>query len=381
MKIGFFTDGYLPQLNGVATSVDAWTRGLEKLGHEVYIIAPKYQNFKDKENRIIRLPSLKILDKPDIRLGFPLSRKSMSKIYKLDLDIVHATSGGSISTLGLIVARARKIPYVFTYYTRWNHFTHYFFKGKIVRPWMIEKASRIFCNKCDYIIVPMPKIKDELISFGVKKPIAVIPSGVDLAKFRKQEKGFLRKITGIKNGKILLYVGRLGKEKSVDFLLEALKQILDKDQTANLVLVGDGPEKNNLQELAEKLKISKNVYFTGLIDSGKMNKVYADAEIFVFASTTETQGMVILEALASGLPVVAVNDTVYNGVIKDKMNGVLVDNDPQKFAEECLKILNNSSYRQKLSDNASKSMQDFSISKTAQSFEKLYAKLIAKKNK
>jgi len=348
MKIGFFTDGYLPQLNGVATSVEAWSKGLGKLGHEVYIIAPKYQNFKDKSDKIIRLPSLRILDKPDIRLGFPLSAKSISKIYKLKLDIIHGTSGGSISVLGLIVARAKKIPYIFTYYTRFNHYTHYILKGKIIRPWMIKKATRIFCNKCDSVIVPMRKIKDELISFGVKKPIAVIPSGVDLDKFSQQKKGFLHKKTGIKNGKILLYVGRLEKEKSIDFLIKAFKIIWDKDKNTNLVLVGDGKMKENLERLAEELGVRKNVYFTGLIDSAEMNKVYADAEIFVFASITETQGMVVLEALSSGLPVVALNDEVYNGIIKDKMNGALVDN-YEDFTKACLEILDNDQYRKKLS--------------------------------
>jgi len=381
MTIGFFTDGYLPQLNGVATSVEGWVKGLEKLGHEVYIIAPKYQNFKDKSDRVIRLPSLKVLNKPDIRLGFPLSIDSISKIYKLKLDIIHATSGGNISTLGLIVARAKKIPYVFTYYTRWNHFTHYFLKGKIVNSKIVERVSRMFCNRCDCVIAPAPKIKDELISFGVKKPIVVIPSGVDIDKFRKQQKGYLRKKLSIENGKILLYVGRLEKEKSVDFLIKAFKLTHDKDPQANLVLVGDGKMKKSLEQEAQALGIRENVYFTGLISYREMNKVYADAEIFVFASTTETQGMVILEALASGLPVVAINDSVYDGIVKDKVNGILVDNTVEEFAQACLEIISNPSYRKKLSDSAVETMQEFSLSQTVQSFEKLYEKLIAQHNK
>lgn len=381
MKIGFFTDGYLPQLNGVATSVEGWTGALKKLGHKVYVIAPSFPNYKDEGEDIIRIPSVRLLKQPDIRLGFPLSRKSMAQIIKLKLDIVHATSGGSISTLGLIIARAKKISYVFTYYTRWNHFTHYFFKGKIIRPWMMEAASRIFCNRCDCIIVPMPKIKEELISFGVKKPIVIIPSGVDIDKFNNRKKGFLLRKTGIKNGKILLYVGRLEKEKSVDFLIKAFKIIRNKDQRTNLVLVGDGTMKESLEQLAEELGVRKNVYFTGLIDSEKMNKVYADAEIFVFASTTETQGMVVLEALSSGLPVVAVNDEVYNGIVKDKINGALVDNDPEKFAKACLEILSSSPYRKKLSENARKSMEKFSLSVTAKSFENLYKQLIQEHSK
>lgn len=378
MKIGIFTDGYLPQLNGVATSVDAWAKGLEKLGHEVYIIAPKYPNYKDR-SRAIRLSSFRVLKQPDIRLAGFLPIKSMLEISRINFDIIHGTSGGTISSLGLVVARLKKIPYVFTYYTRWNHFTHYFLRGKLISPALVEKASRIFCNRCDCIVVPTLKIKDELISFGVKKPIVVISSGVDIDKFKKQKKGFLRKKTGIKNGKILLYVGRLEKEKSVDFLIKAFQFIYAKDKEVNLVLVGDGTMKKSLEQFTEELGVRKNVYFTGLIDSGTMNKVYADAEIFVFASTTETQGMVVLEALSSGLPVVAVDDGVYNGIIKDKMNGALVNN-PEQFAKACLEILSNAPYGKKLSDSAIKTMKKFSLSSTAQSLEKLYEKLIVKDN-
>lgn len=376
MKIGFFTDAYLPQLNGVATSVEAWAKELGKLGHEVYVIAPKHPDYKDRDH-VVRLSSFRVLKQPDIRLALCLPIRSMIEISKIKFDIIHGLSGGTISSLGLIVARLKKIPYVFTYFTRWNHFTHYVFKGKLISPAIAEKASRIFCNKCDCIITPMPKIKEELISFGVKKPIAVIPSGVDIDKFNKKQKGFLRKKTGIIDGKILLYAGRLEKEKSVDFLVKAFQLIHAKDKKVNLVLVGDGTMKASLEQLAEELGIRKNVYFPGLIDSKQMNKVYADAEIFVFASTTETQGMVVLEALASGLPVVAVYDDVYNGIIKDKMNGILV-NDPEQFAKACLEILSNDQYRKKLSENATDSMREFSISSTAKSFEKLYKKLIHK---
>jgi 1,2-diacylglycerol 3-alpha-glucosyltransferase len=227
----------------------------------------------------------------------------------------------------------------------------------------------------------MPKIKDELVAFGVKKPIVVIPSGVDLEKFGKQKKGFLRKKTGIQKGKILLYVGRLGNEKSVDFLIKAFQKVHDKDPLANMVLVGDGPEKENLKQLTKVLNIERNVYFTGLIDQKDISKVYTDASVFVFASQTETQGIVILEALASGLPVVAINDAVYDGIIKNKMNGILVSNDTDQFANECLSLLNTPSYRRRLSEHAQKSGQKFSVAKTAQALENLYKKLIPQHSK
>lgn len=375
MNIGFFTDGYLPQLNGVATSVDAWTRELERLGHTVYIIAPKYPGYQDTRKRVIRLTSIRFWKQPEIRLAVYPNPKAILDISKLNLDIIHGLSGGSISTLGLVIAKLKKIPFVFTYYTRWNHYTHYIFNGKLINPNMVQTLSRIFCNRCDYIIAPMAKIKDELISFGVKKPIAVIPSGVDLDQFGKQKKGFLRKITGIKYGEILLHIGRLGEEKRVDFLLESFRLINLKNPAVKLVLMGDGPDKERLKRLSEKLNIKNNVYFVGELNYSKINKVYSDALLFAFASTTETQGMVVLEALASGVPVVAVNDSVFEGIIKSRVNGVLTEDNHENFANSCLEILNDASYRDKLSENARLSMKKLSISNTAKSFEKLYKKL------
>jgi len=377
MRIGFFTDGYLPQLSGLSTAVASWAEELEKLGHEVYIIAPKYAEYKDKKN-VIRLSSFKFIKQPEIRLGLFSPGKILYKISKIDFDIIHGVSGGTISSLGLIISKLKKIPFVFTYSTRYNRYTHYFLKGKIISSKMVEQGTKVFCNGCDQIIAHMPKIKNELISFGIKKPITIIPCGVNLSKFKKQRKGYLRKKIGLKDGKVLLYVGRLGKEKSIDFLLKAFKAIHAKDRTTNLVLIGDGTEKNKLRELTKKLNIEKNVYFAGEINSTEVNKAYADADIFVFASQTETQGIVILEALASGVPVVAVYDKVYDGVIFSGENGILVKKDLGKFAEACLKILRNSSYRDKLSKKALESVKNFSLSETAASLEKLYKKLIVK---
>jgi glycosyltransferase involved in cell wall biosynthesis len=377
MKIGFFTDAYLPQLGGVSTMVAAWAEGLEKLGHEVYIIAPKYKGYKDKKN-VIRLDSFKFVKQPEVRLGIYSPGKVLYEISKINFDIIHGFSGGTISSLGLIVSRLKKVPFVFAYCTRYNQYTHYFLKGKIVKPKMVEKASKIFCNGCDYVIAHMPKIKNELVSFGIKKPIAIIPSGVDINKFKKSRGGYLRNKTGIKKGKILLCVGRLGKEKSIDFLIKAFKLIHTQDKDTNLVLVSAGIEKDNLQKLAGKLGLEKSVYFVGEIDPREINKAYADADIFVFASQTETQGIVILEALASGVPVVAVNDEVYNGVVKNGENGILVKKNLLEFAQACLKILENSAYRQKLSKEAIKSMRKFSLSETIISLDKLYKGLVAK---
>lgn len=381
MKIGFFTDAYFPQVNGVVTSVYETTKGLRKRGHEVVIIAPFYPNYNDtKEDNVIRLSSIPIHKKLNIRLATHLPDKTLRNLYKDSFDIIHAHGGGTISLLGLEIARIKKIPIVFTYHTLWNKYTHYFLKGA-VRPKVVERMSRIVCNRCTAIIAPSKRIKNELISYGVKKPIFVLPSGVDLERFKGKNIGFLRKKLKLKNEcRILLSIGRLGIEKSIDYLIKAFGLVAKENKNTVLVIVGEGTEKQNLQNLTIQLGLKDRVYFTGNIDFEDMPLVYKDAYLLLFASRTETQGMVILEALASGLPVVAINDAVYDGIIKDKKNGILVSNNIDQFTKACLLLLNSPSYRNELSKNARKTIQKFPVSKTAEALEKLYEKLIFQHN-
>ena len=377
MKIGFFTDAYFPQVNGVVTSVYETARGLRSKGNEVVVIAPAYPNYNDtKEDNVIRLSSISIHKKLNIRLATHLPDKTLINLYKNNFDIIHAHGGGTISLLGLEIARIKKIPIVFTYHTQWNKYTHYFLRG-VVRPKVVERMSRIVCNRCTAIIAPSKRIKNELISYGVKKPIFVLPSGVDLERFKGKNIGFLRKKFKLKNEcRILLSIGRLGKEKSVDVLIKSFGLVAKENKNTVLVIVGEGPEKKNLQNLTKELGLKGRVYFTGNIDFEDMPLVYKDADLLLFASRTETQGIVILEALASGLPVVAVNDAVYDGIIKDKKNGILVSNDIDQFAKACLNLLNNPTYRKKLSENAAKFVEEFSASRTAERLSNLYEKLI-----
>ena len=218
MKIGFFTDSYLPQLDGLATSVEICARALEDLGHEVYVIAPRYPRYNDISPNVYRLTSIKFVDTPEMRWTLQLPEKPLLKIIRINFDIIHGHSGGGMTLLGLEIARAKNIPFIGTYHTLLNRYTHYFFNGKIVTPKMVEFASKFIGNLCDYLIAPTERVKDELILYGVKRPIHVLPSGIDLENYKKRKKGFIRqKLKIVSRKKILLYVGRLGKEKSVDF--------------------------------------------------------------------------------------------------------------------------------------------------------------------
>ncbi len=378
MKIGFFTDGYLPQPNGVAISVATCAKALQKRGHEVFIVAPKQSGYKDEKN-VFRLTSVKIQGKGDFRLALNLPEKPLRQILKINFDIIHGHAGGPVTLLGWQISRIKNVPFVGTYHTLWNRYTHYVLKGKLVTPKMAEVASKIFGNLCDLLIAPTPRVREELISYGVTKPIAVVGSGLDLARFAKAKKGFLRgKLNLGKEEKILLFVGRLGKEKSADFLIKAFKAVLKENPKTSLVLVGDGSDKAKLEAQAKNLKIEKSVLFPGFVDPADMPEVYADADIFVFASQTETQGLVIPEAFASGLPAVVVEDPAFEGVVKDGYNGFLVERDTKAFAQKVSFLLQNTSDRERFSQNAASTAEEFSVEVMAEKLEKLYKGLVAK---
>lgn len=381
MKIGFFTDSYLPMRNGVVTSVEDCAKALEARGHEVYIIAPDHPRYKNNKANVYPLPSVKLFA-PEYRMALPIPEKVLLNILQIDFDIIHGHAGGSVSLLGREIARYRNIPYVFTYHTFWNKYTHYIFEGKIVRPKTMEIASRLFGNICDFIIAPTQRVKKDLLFYGVTRPIHVLPSGIILEKYRDVPKGFLRKKLNIdEKKKILLYVGRLGKEKSLSFLIESFKIIHRQDPQTVFVLVGTGTERKGLKDLVAELQLEESVYFMGSVSHANIQKTYADASIFLFASQTETQGLVILEALASGIPVVTIKDEAFTNVMQDGKNGYMVKNDPAEFAKKVVTLLKDEALRNQLSEGALQSVAKFSIQTTAQYLEGLYKKLIEKKNK
>jgi len=379
MKIGFFTDGYLPQPNGVATSVVEAVKELRRRGHEVSIIAPKYPGFVDHDKSVIRLRSLKVFKSPEIRVALNLPDKNMAKILSMDFDVIHGHSGGTITLLGWELAKLKKIPFIVTYHTLWNRYAHYFMKGKVVTPKMLEQATKIFGNQIDRLIAPTKRVESELRRYGVKKPISIVPSGIDVSRFENSTGGFLREKINVKKDPIILFVGRLGREKSIDFLINSFNLVLKNVPTAHFAIVGEGRERKRFEKLAKRLGISGNVHFTGDIEVGNMNRIYRDASVFVFASTTETQGLVLPEALASGVPVVAVNDPAYT-CIENGKNGFLVEKDEAKFAEKVGHLLLDKNKQSEMSKNATESARAFSIEASVDLLEEAYYTLVEETN-
>lgn len=383
MRIAFFAESYLPDPNGVATSVAATAEELERQGHTVYIVAPKHPGYKDKKN-VIRLYSAKLYEDLDMRTALHLPEPNLLKVLGMrKIDIIHGQDGGVMSLLGWEVARLKNTPFMGTYHTIAHEYTHYILKGKVVRPGIIKAITRIFGNMCELLITPTERSKAELRKCGVKTPIIVLPNGIKRDKYLNQSKETLRKKLKIsKNTKVLLYVGRLGREKSVEFLIKSFQHIVSAQSNTALVLIGGGPDKEHLINLAKKLEVEKNVYFPGFIDPSIMPKLYAGGDIFVFSSKTETQGMAPIEAMTAGLPVVAVKDKTLSELVVGGKTGYLTPRNEREFAKAVVLLLSSDEKRQEMGKNAQRFTEKYSLEETTKQLVEIYKEFILKhKNK
>lgn len=350
MKIAFFADTYYPQRNGVATSVGSLATALRKFKNKVFVFAPKIKGFVDKEKDIFRIPSSRMWPTiPDsARLPLPALSAVWMKIVLKDYDLVHAHGNGFFSMLGLVTAKQKNVPFVLTFHTLLNRYTHYILNGKVLNEKVADAILRIFSNRCDGVITSSEKMKQALIKMGVKKKITVIPNFVDLKKFAVKNQHFLHNNYNIPSDhQIILTVGRLAKEKNMEFIIKTFAKVVKNFKKVHLVIAGEGPQKKHLINLSLKLKLEKKITFTEGIDIDKMPYVYKDGDIFVFASTSEVHPMVAIEAIASGLPIIVTNDKAYEKEVINGENGFSIPLNQEEFAQKICLLLKNPDLRKK----------------------------------
>lgn len=377
MKIGFFTDSYRPYISGVVRSIDTFSRELIRRGHEVYIFAPRYPSTGENEVKVYRFPSFHTPFYPDFYIGLPIPWPAKKYILQWNLDVIHVHSPFLLGQLGAFFARKLDLPLVFTYHTLYDQYVHYSpIATGFVRKGVLTIA-RDFCNRCDLVITPTKVIKELLKGYGVTTPVVPIPTGIEPERFQGGDAGYLRKNFRIPEDElILLFVGRIGKEKNLDYLLEAFYLVLQKNRDVALVLVGNGPEMENLQERSRELGIADKVIFTGFLEPEMVAAVYRSADIFVFPSVTETQGLVLAEAMAAGLPVVAQAAYGSLAMVKDGVTGYLCREGKEKFAELILSLLEDADLRRRMGAAARSRAERFSADKMALRLEMAYNALI-----
>jgi 1,2-diacylglycerol 3-alpha-glucosyltransferase len=304
LRLGFFTEIYRPVVNGVVASVEALADGLRDRGHQVYCFAPRMPGYAEAEGPVFRMPSLPLPTRTPYRLTLPLLRRDLSGIIKR-LSLVHVHSPFVTGWMGLRYARRYGMPLVYTYHTQLEAYVHYVpFEPNATR-FAAAQLTRTFSNHADAVVVPTPAMAARLRELGVRARIEVVPSGIDVSHFaagRRDERLRALLRVGVRD-RLLLYVGRLAREKNIELLLQALAAA--NDDSLVLVVAGDGPHRHELERQAAELGVRGSTRFLGAVARNDLPSLYASAEAFLMPSVTETQGLVIAEAMAAGAPVIA----------------------------------------------------------------------------
>ncbi len=337
MRIGLFTDAYLPEITGVTTVVRTLRDELARLGHEAYVYAPRYDHPCDDERNVFRFRSGPVFGYKTARMALPYNREATRSFG--ELDVIHSHTPFSLAYAGLIAAHRYRLPHVQTYHTYLSHYLHYI--PRVIRPSVkaAESYSALLCNRCSVVTAPTRSIHDELRKFGVRRPIHILPFGPDLRDYEGASVWDARGALGISEGApVFLYAGRIAPEKNLLFLLESFVKIHHALDQAVMVFAGDGPQRAELEQTAAEWGIADHVRFAGFLDRKRLIDLYRAADVFVFASKTETQGLVIVEAMAAGTPAVAVRAMGVRDVVKNDENGFLVPEDADALAERAVDV-------------------------------------------
>ncbi|MEW6692178.1 MAG: glycosyltransferase [Pseudomonadota bacterium] len=384
MRLLMVSDVYFPRVNGVSTSVQTTRRALGRLGHEVTLIAPDYPQPHADDDNVLRVSARPVLLDPEDRLMrwselIRLERNLASHEY----DLLHIHTPFAAHYAGLRLARSLGLPVVETYHTFFEQYLeHYipFLPGALLR----LAARRLTVsqgNAVDTLIAPSLAMRDQLLRYGVRTPVEVIPTGIDLAAWRGPEAPDPRPALGLTADQpMLLYVGRLAFEKNIEFLLEMFTHVLAQRPDARLVLAGEGPAETHLRRQVGQLGLQERVRFVGYLPrDGALQALYRAADAFVFASTTETQGLVLIEAMALGTPVVALAEMGTRDIMREGEGSLIAPHEPAGFAARVLELLNHPHQAAQLAAKAVLAAEAWREERVAGRLVELYEQVIAQK--
>ncbi len=380
MRILFVSECYHPVRNGVVTVVDTLTEQLRHRGHEVLIVAPHHPKARHDPDGVVRVPSLPNPFYPDYPAAIPWAQEVPQILDTFKPDIVHTHSFMWLSRFVLKNAKRYGIPVVTTFHTLVTEYLHYAPLPRWISRPFIARWCASFCNACQVVIIVSPIAEPLLRSFGVTTPIEFIPTGVDAEQFGKGDGFRVRKELGIPpTASVLLYVGRIAKEKNIAFLLEALAPVLAERPRTYLVLVGEGPEMAAMKAKAKNLSGGERILFVGSRPRSEIPDFHAAADLFVFASTTEMQGLAVTEAMMAGLAVVVVGEGGIQHFVKDGEVGFVVPCDKIGFANAVRTLLDKPHLRMAMGERArTYAMQTFSLSVCLDRLEGVYQRVLSK---
>ena len=382
MKILIATDWYKPVINGVVTSVENLKTGLKNAGHEVRILtlSPNMHSWQEEDVYYVASINMGIIYEK-ARLNWKMPKEMIEDILQWKPDIVHSQCEFSTFRIARAVAYACHIPLVHTYHTVYEDYTHYFSINHKMGKKVAEVFSRSILSDTDAVIVPSEKIHAMLLRYKVQQKQYVIPSGIDMSRYRKQAgvRERLRASLGIQPEEtVLLFIGRLAREKNLDEIFRYLK---DNRLKQKLLIAGDGPYRQELERMAKEFGIEEQLIFAGMIPSDQICDYYAAGDIFVNASKSETQGLTYMEAMASSLPLLCRADDCLKDVVADGENGCLYHNE-QEFLQKLSALTQDAILRKKMGMAACRSVQSrYSIETFAASCLQVYHEAIYQKER
>ncbi|MCX8006921.1 MAG: glycosyltransferase [Coriobacteriia bacterium] len=432
MRIAIVTDTYVPEVNGVVTAIATHTRLLAERGHEVLIIAPRYGDFADEPRpnvRVERYPAFSFVTNKATRVALPAIASVTRKIRAFDPDLVHVHTPLSLGVVGLLAAKALRLPIVQTYHTYIPDFMQYLeisrilgidtLQERVVNSLVFERVlasglwqrivrsralfetgldefadawlgitsdvargqpeltarlawryTRLLYNRSDLVLTPSLTLKRELLRHGVTAPVDYLSNGIDLALVRVKDS---YRPTGR-----IVHAGRLGYEKNVDVVIKAFSRALMHGADAVLDVVGDGPARESLERLANRLGIAKRVRFTGFVARDELVQRYHEYDCFITASTIETQGIVLLEAMAAGLPVIGVRALAIPEIVRTGRSGIVVaPGDEQSLARAIERLSGDDALRERMGRAAWADVQRHEIGAVVSELEGLYGHVVA----
>jgi 1,2-diacylglycerol 3-alpha-glucosyltransferase len=383
MRILMLTNTYPPVLSGVARSIVAFEDEYRRRGHEVVVIAPQGDGETDAEPHVVRVPAIQHFNGSDFPVPVPSPGLVASTVDEFQPDVVHAHHPFFMGSTAVRMARSRRVPLVFTHHTMWDQYTHYASTSSTESP----TASRFigalvagYANLCDAVIAPSQSVADLLRERGVETRIEIIPTGVDVPRFMHGDGIKFRRDHNIPPDAFVIgYVGRLAPEKNLRFLAEAVARFLAAEQRAHFLVIGSGPSEEEIRGTLTAAGAADRLHLAGVCEGQGLIDGYHAFDVFAFASHTETQGMVLTEAMAAGKPVVALDGPGVRDVVQDRFNGRLVSLEHRQLFVHSLMWVASLPARQRaaLCGAARRTAERFSMPRQARRALGLYESLLS----
>jgi len=378
MNIVMMTNTFTPHVGGVARSVEAFTNEYRRRGHRVLVVAPEFENTPEEETEVVRIPAIQRFNRSDFSVALSTPSHVATAVEDFDPDVVHSHHPFLVGTTALRLAHRLELPLVFTHHTMYEQYTHYVPGDSPALRRFVINLTTSYANLADHVIAPSESVASVIRRRGVESPIEVIPTGVDLKLFGRGSGPGFRAVLGIPEDAFVIgHLGRLAPEKNMDFLARAVCAFLQTEPRGHFLVVGKGPSQTAIRRLFVERDLGDRLHFTGTLEHPVISSAYKAMDVFAFASKSETQGMVLTEAVASGVPIVALDAPGAREVVRDRANGRLIAEESIDAFAAALKWvadLDRERY-ERLRQAALETATDFSMDRSAEKALALYGRL------